>query len=121
MSLLSLTEEQLIQYFNTRGLLSQLRDPEQNNTYWTYDGAGRVKVETNALTRTRNYTYDAASRLTERIDRLGRKIVYEYDAAGRNTAEKWYAPNTNDLVRTISFSYDAAGRLKSFTPSKVMA
>jgi YD repeat-containing protein len=89
------------QYFDARGLLTRITDPDGNNTRWTYDGAGRVTNESNQLgIGDRSYKYDAAGRLTQRTDRLGRQIVYAYDAVGNNTSEKWFAPNTNVVTGT---------------------
>ncbi len=98
-----------MQFFDVRGQLASLTDPEGNTTTWEYDGAGRVAKETNALEKTRTYEYDGVGNLVERVDRNGRIITYEYDKANRNIYEKWYDDVT--LERTIEFSYTAAGYL----------
>jgi YD repeat-containing protein len=71
------------------GNLTNLRDPVNNDTSWTYDHLNRVTAETNELSKTRSFAYDATGNLLKRIDRNGRKIEFVYDGLHRRTHERW--------------------------------
>ena len=91
--------------------LTQLTDPENNDTTWVYDGLNRVTSETNEHNDARSYEYDAASNVTKLTDRNERVIEYSYDNLYQNTQVLWKTGATTD--NTLAFAYNAAGALTS--------
>lgn len=113
--------------------ISDLYDPENHRTHYTYDALNRVTesskyVEAGAQLKTRTvfatdvvdsivdprgvyrrFIYDAAGRQTAEIDELGKQITRTYDEAGLPLSEKTRGMQGTSNV--ISYSYDAAGRL----------
>ena len=92
------------------GNLISLKDPENNETKFTYDNLNRLKTETNALDDARSFEYDLNGHRTKRTDRNERVVEWFYDNLGRMTKEKWEQGATD---RELTFGYDAAGRMTS--------
>lgn len=79
----------------------------------TYDAAGRVIAETNALGHTRVYTYDVAGRKVAESSPLGHTTVYTYDVADNLVARQ--DPASSPQIGEAGgeaiwrFAYDAKG------------
>ncbi|MBR5012266.1 MAG: RHS repeat protein, partial [Clostridia bacterium] len=76
---------------------------------YTYDHAGNVTSETNALEDTRTITYDALGRKTSESDYKGNITNYTYDAAGRLLTMT--APFADGVNTTVKYYYDANGNV----------
>ena len=85
-----------------------LNDGRASNTWWGYDGYGRVTSKTNHNSvQILRYQYDANSHLTNRWSKAKLATTYRYDAAGNLTnAVSVSSPS-------ISLAYDTNNRLKS--------
>ncbi|WP_250290200.1 DUF6531 domain-containing protein, partial [Frankia sp. CiP1_Cm_nod1] len=80
----------------------------------TYDAAGGLLQERDALTKLTTRTYDLAGRLASVTDPLGRSTRYTYDRAGRRTTVAQFSPS-NSQLRSVSVGYDAADNATSST------
>jgi RHS repeat-associated protein len=99
----------------------------------TYDSAGRLLTDTDALNRVTSYAYDLGTRTTRitnpdggvvtqvfddrgllltEVDPLGRTTAHEYDA-NRNETRR-----TNALGEAATFGYDAQGNQTSVTNAR---
>jgi len=86
------------------------------NTTYTYDGIGQMKLVTMPDNSTISYTYDDAHRLTQMADSIGNTITYALDIRGNRIAEQAKDPN-GVLTRQSSRVYDALNRLQQVTGS----
>ncbi len=76
---------------------------------YTYDHAGNVTSEKNALGKTRTITYDAIGRKVSESDYKGNITNYTYDAAGRLLTMT--APFADGVNTTVKYYYDANGNV----------
>lgn len=101
-------------------------NPDDYATTSTYDAAGRLLTETDALGATTTYGYDLVGNRTLVTNAKGRETNYSYDAAGRllsittpdaGITSYTYDVNGNLLTRAnansrvTTYTYDAANRL----------
>lgn len=104
--------------YDAAGRLTQVTDPLNQITTYTYDKASRlttVRVDPNGLNLTTQYEYDAAGRQTEVIEPSGKVIQSAYDAASRrvtSTIDPGSAPHLNI---TTQFDYFKDGKLANVT------
>ncbi|HEY0503411.1 MAG TPA: putative Ig domain-containing protein, partial [Lysobacter sp.] len=77
-------------------------------THQDYDGAGRLRVRTDAMNQAEYFGYDGAGMLTTYTDRNGAVWTYAYDGAGRRVAE--FSPQVSVAVVDPSGSVGVATR-----------
>ena len=94
--------------YNSRSLITQLRNRRGQLTNHAYDNAGRRTSTTSSGYPTTNYTYDGMGRETQIQRGTISTIDYTYDALGR------VASQLQD-GRTIAYEYDLAGRRTRLT------
>src|SRR5581483_6829215 len=83
----------------------KIRDPNNNETLFTYNAAHQLLTTTDPLGHTTTNTYNDAGTLTSVTNRNGMRIDYSYDAAGRVTQENWFDVNGNP-VDTLTYNFD---------------
>lgn len=86
------------------GRLADVRETDQRELTFAYNGQGRVSAVTDPAGRTVSYGYDAAGNLTDVTDVDGRHWSYGYDANHRLTSV------TDPRGHSVTTSYDTAGR-----------
>ncbi|MGH9226665.1 MAG: RHS repeat-associated core domain-containing protein [Acidimicrobiales bacterium] len=74
-------------------------------TRFTFDAAGNVRTQTDALGKVTTNGYDGAGRLTSTEDPTGAVTRYGYDSTGNRISQ------TDALNRVTLFEYDAENRL----------
>jgi RHS repeat-associated protein len=93
--------------YNTAGRLETDTDALGNVTSYAYDLGARKTTITNPDTGTVQWTFDARGLLLEEIDPLGRKTEHTYDANKNELTRK------NALSEVTTFTYDAKGNQTS--------
>ena len=120
-------------YIWSYGLLRKVTDPEENETYYSYDlPSGRMTgmSETENGTPVISYSYGTHSELTG-ITTPGTAYTFTYDQFGRSVSTKAgnvtlatneYAANNGNLTKTTygsgdskNYSYDSLGRVTAET------
>jgi RHS repeat-associated protein len=82
-----------------------VKDAAGRITKYTYNAAGQLTSQINALNQTTQYSYDAAGRLTQVKNPLGHtEATYTYDAVGNLATE------TDSEGYTLAYEYDALNR-----------
>ncbi|RPI91406.1 MAG: DNRLRE domain-containing protein, partial [Chloroflexi bacterium] len=81
-------------------------------TMFTYDGLGRLEMETDPLGHMTTYQYDAVGNRVSLLDANGATTTYEYDELSRLELIDYPAPDAD-----VMFDYDALGRRQSMTDS----
>ena len=74
---------------------------------YEYDNAGRVTLETDALSKTVQSYYDQNGNLTRQVDKCGKTTDYACDALARRTLV------TDPAGEKVALYYDTLGRLTS--------
>ncbi|PKA19088.1 hypothetical protein CH377_14790 [Leptospira haakeii] len=107
----------------------------KNQTYWAYDGFGRVRVQSDPDFGVERHEYNAYGELTKTTDAIGRVTTLIYDSRGRVITKKmpegeiYYTYDSRsgsenalgqlvlveDQNQTKTFSYDKLGRVKKET------
>ncbi len=94
------------------GRTTGIADNAENRTAYTYDKAGNILSETDALKRTTHYTYDKFSRLIQVTRPDESTITYTYDSVDRLTS-------ATDAAGTVTtYEYDILGNLIKMTENK---
>jgi RHS repeat-associated protein len=87
-----------------------IKDAAGQTTQYTYNAAGQLTGQSNALGAKKEYRYDGQGRLVAVINPLGNvEARYTWDAAGNLASE------TDSGGYTLSYAYDALGRLTRIT------
>ncbi len=96
-------------YYDGLGNLTRVRDPENNNTYFTHDEVGRVLTETDAAGGVTTYEYNAFGEVVKVTDPRGNASYNYYDNQGRLT-------KTRDAENYVTeTSYTIYGEVASVT------
>ncbi len=95
--------------YSNNGLLTTIKDANDNVTAFEYDGFDRLKKRTFEDDTTEQFTRDKNGNVLTKITRAGATIAFEWDALNR-MIEK--AP---DGMPTVTFGYDLANRLLSIS------
>jgi RHS repeat-associated protein len=95
-----------------------IKDAAENDTSYTYDGAGRMADETNFF-GTRSYGYDEVNNRVDMLDRNGRAIHYSIDNLNRVVAEDWLISPSGDSIQTFTYGYDANSNVVSADDGKI--
>jgi len=74
---------------------------------YSYDGAGRKTLETDALGQQTHWFYRADGRLSSKVDIGGATTLFEYDLAGQLSRQ------SSDRGQDLRYTYDAAGRIST--------
>lgn len=93
--------------YNARGLLEEKQDAKGEKTQYTYDAAGRIIKQKDALGAI-TYTYDKNGNILTVSDKNG-TITRTYDAMNRVTSVTDYEG------RTVKYGYDQLGNRISIT------
>lgn len=111
--------------YDALGRKASVTNEEGQITTYTYDGLGRL-LSVSGILGDAVYTYDEAGNLRTQTDALGRVTEFQYDALNRPTERKYPGAEseryTYDAVgnrvtmtdaagRTTTFAYDARNRL----------
>lgn len=99
--------------YTPRGWLSSRTVGEQNTSY-SYDDAGQLKLVSMPDLSTISYAYDGAHRLVNVADSLGNSITYTLDAMGNRTSELVKDPG-GSLARKTTRVFDALNNVKQQT------
>lgn len=109
----------VIRYFYTGGLLSELAYPESGGVYtgtksilYSYDSHGHLTNLVDWMQRTTSFSYDGAGRLTQVVRFNGSKRTLQYDAGGQLTNISETLPNGLP-VAYIARQFDDGGRVKN--------
>jgi RHS repeat-associated protein len=98
----------LLYEYDPAGRATKKIDYQGEETFYQYDGTGRLVAERNAAYLQVSYHYDPAGRLLNRILSSGAKTDYKYDAANRlSSITNWSADDS--LVHTRLYVRDAVG------------
>ncbi len=119
--------------YDANGSMGKIKDPNNVETQYAYDGRNRIKNITNLSTGAQtqysydargnlsyiifpegnriDFTYNLANKLTEIRDNLGNKIQYQYDVEGNRSREEVKDPQ-GILKKYLDFTYDAYNHLK---------
>ena len=95
-------------YYDNRGNLTCVLDPENGLTYYEYDVENRMTSVKNPWGEAIYYEYDPGARMTKEIPGNGTLAYYEYDAVGRVSKLE---SRKSDLTAISAFEYarDALG------------
>ena len=131
--------EKATYFYNQNGKLAKLVDPRGNvqgaipddyASTFTYDAAGRLLTETDALGHTTTHAYDKVGNQTSVTDANNHATTYAYDPQNRLTSitapdngvtQFTYDGSGNELTRvdaknhTTTYTFDLAGRQTSMT------
>ncbi|TFY96143.1 RHS repeat protein, partial [Ramlibacter humi] len=94
--------------YNAQQLMATSSAPGQGTTTYTWNAAGQLTKQANALNQETHFDYDAAGRLSQRTDPNGLVAAYAYDARGRLT-------NATAGTESTTYVWDGAGLLESVT------
>lgn len=101
-------------HFTTAGVLTSIKDPNNNATTLLYDGNGRLVTVVAQGGATFTLAYDANGRLATVTDPLGAVVTYSYDANGDlvsatrpDSGTEQYSYNKHRLSQVV----DATGHL----------
>ena len=86
--------------------LKEVLTPMDLNTSYTYDGAGRLKTESNLQSGATTYTYNVMDNVKSIENQAGKLHTFKYDFMGHKTEEKDFNGN---ITR---YEYDANGNMK---------
>jgi RHS repeat-associated protein len=86
--------------FNTLGIVSTMKDANNNTLTFNYDVAYKLTSVTDASGRDITFSYDDSKRITRLTDFANRNITYEYDTNGHLTKV------TNPLGHTNAYAYN---------------
>jgi RHS repeat-associated protein len=95
--------------YNTLGQLQQIVGAQSQATTLSYDNAGSVTSEQDALGRITSYAYDALDRVTQTTDALQGYTTQGYDPAGE------LASVTDPISATTQYAYNGFGEVVSTT------
>jgi RHS repeat-associated protein len=108
------------------GKFSKLKDPYGTETYYTYDGIGRLTQAKVGTSRYQKYNYNGLDQLTSEEHPETGIINYSYDSSNHLAYKTWggktiyYDFNSSHLLteiragdETINYIYDSKGRLLS--------
>ena len=73
---------------DANGNRTSVTDPNDNETYFAYDGLNRLIQVTNPDSTTREISYDPAGNKISEIDENGHVIIYTYDQLNRLTQKR---------------------------------
>ena len=74
------------------GRMTNLTDPDNNTTTWTYTHADEVATEVNPMGFATTYSYDLVGNVSSVVDPNSHQITYSYDGDNRETGETWVNP-----------------------------
>ncbi|MCX7923145.1 MAG: DUF6531 domain-containing protein [Clostridia bacterium] len=99
------TEAERLQIgYKAKGLLKEVKDPENNVTKYEYDTNGYLSKVTDSENHTTTHVYDVIGRKKEEISPEGYKTQYYYDNNGRLEKQVLQGGETTRIT------YDAVGR-----------
>ncbi|PKM79679.1 MAG: hypothetical protein CVU89_17025 [Firmicutes bacterium HGW-Firmicutes-14] len=98
------------QYFDADGNRVKFVDPNNNQTLFTHDKAGKIISKTLVAGKNLTLAYNGADLVIQMTNGRGQVTSYQYDDAGRLLS-------FTDPAGTVSYTYDANGNITSVSDS----
>ena len=107
--------------YDVNGNLQTVLDARQqgtnNKTSYTYDSFDHLQTRTDPLQRQESYVYDQLGNLTSFTDRRGKVTTYKYDGINRRIFAGFGTLPGPTYESTINYTYDGGNRLSKVVDS----
>ena len=107
--------------YDPNGNLLSVKDANQQtngtSTQYAYNNMDRLQTRTDPLLRQESYAYDANGNLTTATDRRGKVTTIQYDGLNRRTFVGYGTTAGPSYESTISYAYDSGNRLTTIVDS----
>ena len=107
--------------YDANGNLQTVLDARQqgtnNKTSYTYDSFDHLQTRTDPLQRQESYVYDQLGNLTSFTDRRGKVTTYKYDGINRRVFAGFGTLPGPTYESTINYTYDGGNRLSRVVDS----
>jgi len=102
---------------NLQTVLDARQQGTNNKTSYTYDSFDHLQTRTDPLQRQESYVYDQLGNLTSFTDRRGKVTTYKYDGINRRTFTGFGTQPGPTYESTITYTYDGGNRLSHVVDS----
>jgi RHS repeat-associated protein len=102
---------------NLKSVLDARQQGTSNKTTYTYDNFDHLQTRADPLTRQESYVFDQLGNLTSFTDRRGKVTTYQYDGINRRKFVGYGTLAGPTYESTVTYSYDGGNRLTSIVDS----